>query len=79
VKSLYEWLWKHTTKKPFTKLIRETWWNYELLWIFGILAVGAVLGHFFSMRIVLIVVGLLAVGAVFGHLFWGDDYMEAEK
>ena len=43
----YEWLWQHTTGRPYTHFIRESYHRYPLGWVFLILGLGTFLGHLF--------------------------------
>jgi len=43
----YLWLWTHTTGVPYTTLIRGSWHQYPLPWVFLVLGIGSILGHLF--------------------------------
>ena len=74
--SLSEWYRKIYMKfggRPFTYVIRDWWVDYELLWIIGMLAIGATLGEYYGWLTILRILAIFAVGILFGHLFWGDN------
>lgn len=43
----YEWLYMHTTGRPYTEIVRDSWDNPKtrIGWIIGIFTIGYVLGH----------------------------------
>lgn len=43
----YEWLWQHTTGRPYTEIIREDYHKHPLPWIFLLLGAGSLMGHLF--------------------------------
>ena len=47
VARLYEQLWKHTTGRPYTYIIRDDYHKHPLPWIFMVLGAGSFLGHLF--------------------------------
>ena len=66
---LYRYLWEWWPGRPWTYAIRDSWHKYQLLYIFALLLVGVVLGHFAYP--VLLWVGLtLLLGVCLGHLWW---------
>lgn len=44
---LYRVLWTWIGGRPWTYIIRDTWADHPLRWIFGLLFAGTVLGHLF--------------------------------
>ena len=69
----YKAWWSRFGGRPFTYLIRDWWIDYELLWIIGMLAIGATLGEYYGWLTILRILAIFAVGILFGHLFWGDN------
>lgn len=47
IERLYVLLWEHTTGRPYTEVIRESYHFHPLPWIFLTLALGSILGHLF--------------------------------
>jgi len=77
--SIYEWIWRRTTGRPFTYIIRDWWVDYEPLWIIGMIALGATLGEHYGFLTVMKILAIFAVGVFFGHLFWGTPYRMGQK
>ena len=69
----YKAWWTRFGGRPWTYIIRDWWAKYELLWIIGMLAVGATLGEYYGWLTILRILAIFAVGILFGHLFWGDN------
>ncbi len=64
---MYKWLWTHIGKRMWTWIIRDSWLDLEIVWILGLLWVGAFLGKSRMVEVTII-------GSIFfflGHLFWG--------
>ena len=74
----YKWLWKHTTGRPFTYAIRDTWHKFEGLWIIGLVSAGALLGHYLW-EIIFWLLLAFALGYIAGHLFWGKAYIPGQQ
>ena len=64
--------------RPWTYIIRDTWHMLEGIWIIGLIAIGAVLGHWFW-HLILWILLVFAFGYIFGHLFWGTKYIPDQK
>jgi len=47
VSKLYELLWRHTTGRPYTEIIRGSYFRHPLPWIITTLILGSFLGHLF--------------------------------
>jgi len=77
--SIYEWIWRRTTGRPFTYIIRDWWVDYEPLWIIGMIAIGATLGEYYGWLTVMKILAIFAVGILFGHLFWGTKSRRGQK
>ena len=77
--NLYRKLWKATTGRPYTFIIRDTWARYEGLWIVGLVACGAIAGHYWGIIGVLKGLGIFTIGYIAGHLFWGTRYNPDER
>jgi len=77
--SIYEWIWRRTTGRPFTYIIRDWWVDYEPLWIIGMIALGATLGEHYGFLTVMKILAIFAVGILFGHLFWGTPWRRGER
>ncbi len=45
LEKLYQKLWTGLGGRPWTCILRDTWHKLEGLWIIGLIAVGALLGH----------------------------------
>ncbi len=78
LESLYKTLWSKVGGRPWTYIIRDTWHMLEGIWIMGLIAVGAVLGHWLWHLIFWILL-VFAFGYIFGHLFWGTRYIPEQK
>jgi len=71
---LYKRLWSIIGGRQWTFIIRDTWHKFEGLWIIGLVAVGALLGHWLWELIFWFLL-VFALGYIAGHLFWGKDYI----
>ena len=77
--SCYERLWRKVGGEPWTYIIRRWWRTYEILWILGLVALGAFLGMHYSAMSIIHFLAIFAVGTLFGHLFWPDGVIRKEK
>ena len=76
----YQWLWRNTTGRPFTYILRDVW--HEKEWIFqtGFFALGALTFWLTSSwKMVGVLWGIYTIGYVSGHLFWGKEYQEGQS
>ncbi len=71
---LYKALWSRIGGRPWTYILRDTWYKLEGLWIIGLVALGALLGHWFW-NLVLWLLLAFTLGYIAGHLFWGKEYV----
>ncbi len=76
--SLYEKFWRRIGGRPWTYILRDAWHKLEGLWIIGLVAIGAVLGHWLWSDIIWFLL-VFAAGYCAGHLFWGKDYIPGQK
>lgn len=76
---LYRKLWSGVGGRPWTYIIRDTWHQYEGLWIIGLVASGAVAVHYSDLLSVLKALGIFMVGYVGGHLFWGKEWKKGQE
>lgn len=76
--NLYKMLWSKIGGRPWTYIIRDTWHKFEGLWIIGLIAVGALLGHYLY-EFVFWILLVFALGYIAGHLFWGKKWIEGQK
>lgn len=79
MRRLYRKLWSRIGGRPWTYIIRDTWHQYEGLWIIGLVACGAVAVHYNDLPSVLKALGIFMAGYIGGHLFWGKEWKEGEK
>ena len=72
----YKWLWSHTTKRPYTYIIRDFY--HELPFPFMMVFAGIVwvFQKYFHASVREWV--YIAIGVLIGHLFWGRDYIPDE-
>lgn len=75
---LYQSLWSKMGGRPWTYILWDAWHKLEGLWIIGLVAVGALLGHWFWDLIFWLLLAF-ALGYVAGHLFWGTDYVPEQR
>lgn len=45
MKDLYRLLWSKIGGRPWTYILRDAWHKVEGLWLIGLVAMGAFLGH----------------------------------
>ena len=64
--------------RPWTYILRDTYHKFEVLWLIGLVAIGAALGHWLWNLIFYILV-TFAIGYIAGHLFWGKDWVPGQK
>ena len=76
--SLYRALWMRVGGRPWTYILRDAWHRVEGLWLLGLLAVGAVLGHWLWERFFWLPLAF-GLGYVAGHLFWGKEYVAGQR
>lgn len=74
MKDLYKLLWSKIGGRPWTYILRDAWHKVEGLWLIGLVAMGAFLGHWLWSLIFWLLLSF-AIGYVAGHLFWGKDYI----
>ena len=75
---IYKAIWSHIGGRPWTFILRDAWYKIEGLWIIGLVAVGALLGHWWWHIIPRLLLAF-ALGYVCGHLFWGKDYVPGQR
>ncbi len=76
--NLYKILWKLIGGRPWTYILRDAWHKVEGLWIIALVAIGAMLGHFWWNMIFWFLL-IFAIGYIAGHLFWGKDYIPDQR
>lgn len=72
--NVYKAFWSRIGGRPWTYILRDAWHKLEGLWIIGLVAVGAVMGHWLWESVFGLLV-VFALGYVAGHLFWGRKYI----
>lgn len=77
--NIYKWFWSRIGGRPWTYILRDSWVDYELVWILGLLALGAYLGDYFGVRALLKDIVKIFIGVVLGHLFWGTKWRRGQK
>lgn len=75
---LYKALWLRIGGRPWTYILQDTWHKLEGLWIIGLVATGALLGHWLWGLIFWFLL-VFALGYIAGHLFWGKEYIPDQK
>jgi len=70
----YKWWWSRWPGRPWTYIIRDAWHKFEGIWIIGLVAAGALLGHYLWELIFWLLLAF-ALGYIAGHLFWGKKYI----
>ena len=75
---IYKLLWSKIGGRPWTYILRDAYHKVEMLWIIGLVAAGAFLGHWFWKSIFWVLLDF-AVGYIAGHLFWGKDYVPGQR
>ena len=78
INSLYKALWSRIGGRPWTYILRDTWHQFEGLWIVSLVAIGALLGHWFWDLIFWFLL-VFALGYIAGHLFWGTSYVPGQQ
>ncbi|MDP2919375.1 MAG: hypothetical protein Q8O43_04055 [Dehalococcoidia bacterium] len=76
--NLYKIIWSRIGGRPWTFILRDAWYTLEGLWIIGLVAIGALLGHWWWGFIFWLLLAF-ALGYVAGHLFWGKDYIPCQR
>ena len=74
----YKALWSRVGGRPWTYILRDTWHKLEGIWIIGLIAVGALLGHWLWELIFWFLL-VFALGYIAGHLFWGTRYIPGQR
>ena len=64
--------------RPWTYILRDAWHELEGLWIIGLVAIGALIGHWLWEMIFWFLL-VFALGYIAGHLFWGMRYIPGQK
>ena len=77
--NIYKFIWSRIGGRPWTYILRDSWHEWEVFWIIGLLAIGATLGKFFGWFTILSVLGIFLAGYIAGHLFWGTRYIHDQK
>ncbi len=72
--NVYKALWRKIGGRPWTYILRDTWHKFEGLWIIGLVAIGAALGHWLWESVFWLLM-VFALGYIAGHLFWGKGYI----
>jgi len=75
---IYKFIWSKIGGRPWTYILRDAWHKWEGIWIIGLVAAGAWLGHYFWDAVLWFLLDF-AVGYVAGHLFWGKDYVPGQR
>ena len=76
--AVYKALWLKLGGRPWTYILRDTWHKLEGIWIIGLVAIGAVLGHWLWELIFWFLL-VFALGYIAGHLFWGTRYIPGQR
>jgi len=77
LEGFYKAIWSRIGGRPWTYILRDTWHRLEGIWIIGLVAAGAVLGHWLWEKIFWFLL-VFALGYVAGHLFWGTRYIPGQ-
>jgi hypothetical protein len=77
LEAVYKAIWSRLGGRPWTYIVRDTWHMLEGIWIIGLVAAGAILGHWFWGLIFWFLLAF-ALGYVAGHLFWGTRYIPGQ-
>jgi len=72
--NIYKALWSRIGGRPWTYILRDAWHKFEGLWIIGLVAIGAFMGHWLWESVFWLLL-VFASGYVTGHLFWGKEYI----
>ena len=78
LETVYKALWSRIGGRPWTYILRDTWHKLEGLWIIGLVAAGALLGHWLWDFIFWFLM-VFALGYIAGHLFWGTRYVPGQQ
>lgn len=74
----YKWWWSRIGGRPWTFILRDAWHKLEGLWIIGLVASGAMLGHWLWPSVFWLLL-VFALGYIAGHLFWGREYIPNQQ
>ncbi len=75
----YKWLWGHIGGRPWTYILRDSWDDYEFVWIVGLVSLGIWLGHVYGWDTILKGWLIFMAGYIAGHLFWGTKHIPRQK
>ena len=75
--NIYQRLYSKIGGRPWTYILRDTWYQFEGLWLIGLVAIGALLGHWLWDLILWLLLAF-ALGYIAGHLFWGTSYVPGQ-
>jgi len=78
LEKFYRAIWTKAGGRPWTYIIRDTWHRLEGIWIIGMVAAGALLGHWLW-ELVFWFLLIFALGYIAGHLFWGTRYVPGQQ
>ena len=78
LEELYKVVWSRMGGRPWTYILRDTWHKLEGLWLIGLIAIGALLGHWLWDFIFWLLL-VFALGYIAGHLFWGTRYVPDQQ
>lgn len=76
--NIYKWLWTRIGGRPWTYILRDMWYRLEGLCIIGLVAVGALLGHYIWRQVFYYLLAF-TLGYIAGHLFWGKEYVPGQR
>ena len=76
--NIYKEMWSRIGGRPWTYILRDTWHRLEGLWIIGLVAIGALLGHHLWPLVFYLLLAF-ALGYIVGHLFWGKEYIPGQR
>ena len=75
----YRKLWTAIGGRPWTYILRDSWGNYEIFWVLGLLIIGLVIGRFVDFWWALSGLGIMTGGFILGHIFWGTAHIPGQK
>ena len=75
---LYKWLWQHIGGRPWTYILRDLWEDFEFGWIVVLVTAGILLGHYCSVRTILVIWLSWCAGYIMGHIFWGTPHVPGQ-
>ncbi len=78
LEKVYRWAWGIIGGRPWTYIMRDIWHKYEGLCLIALVAIGALLGHWFWDLIFWILL-IFALGFIAGHILWGKDYIPDQQ